>query len=218
MWRQYFFALILREWNFRCVHVFQFLNVCDQKEYLLSKFLPRLTQTEENPGKTFWSRAQIGNIFNNCPKRNQWAFGWFSESLFIRSFPICQEVVDILQIAMAFHGISPTVFHPDLNATVQQTFLLLHCLPLSQQSHLFLICVVLTYNDSMIVSRFIFLVEDFVISRYQVTKLFCSRYWFAISSSARGPCDLGDLAISIFREVSKNTVLLGCHFCRPFRI
>ena len=45
---------------------------------------------------------------------------------------------------------------------------------------------------------------------HQVTKLFSTRYGFAIASSARGPCNLGpftDLAISVFDEVSINTVL-----------
>ena len=41
-------------------------------------------------------------------------------------------------------------------------------------------------------------------------------YGISCSSSARRPCNLGslaDLAISILQEVSKNTVLPGCHFC-----
>ena len=42
----------------------------------------------------------------------------------------------------------PTIFHPDLIATTLQTYLLSLCTLLSQQSHLFSICVVLTYNDS----------------------------------------------------------------------
>ena len=42
----------------------------------------------------------------------------------------------------------PTIFHPDLIATIPQTYLLSLCALLSQQSHLFLICVVLMYSDS----------------------------------------------------------------------
>ena len=42
----------------------------------------------------------------------------------------------------------PTIFHPDLIATIQQRCVPLLCALLSQQSHLFPICVVLTYNDS----------------------------------------------------------------------
>ena len=42
----------------------------------------------------------------------------------------------------------PTNFHPDLSATKPQRYLLSLCALLSQQPHLFLICVVSTYNDS----------------------------------------------------------------------
>ena len=72
---------------------------------------------------------------------------------------------------------------------------------------------------SVIVSRFAIFTENFVICWYQVTKIFCTKYGSAIASSARGPCNFGpftDLAISVFREMSFNTVLaqilisLGC--------
>ena len=72
---------------------------------------------------------------------------------------------------------------------------------------------------SMIVSRFTIVTENFVICCYQVTKIFCTKYGSAIASSARGPCNFGpltDLAISVFGEISINTVLtqiltfLGC--------
>ena len=61
----------------------------------------------------------------------------------------------------------------------------------------------------MIVSRFTIITENFVICCYQVTTICGSKYGFAIASSARGPCNFGplaDLAISVFREVSINTV------------
>ena len=53
---------------------------------------------------------------------------------------------------------------------------------------------------TVIVPRFTLLIEDLVISRYQVTQLFCSRYCFASASSAKSPCDCGsqaDFAISV---------------------
>ena len=62
---------------------------------------------------------------------------------------------------------------------------------------------------SMIVSRFAIVAEDFVICCYQVTKIYSSRYGFAIASSAWGPCNFGpftDLAISVFRDMSMNIV------------
>ena len=47
----------------------------------------------------------------------------------------------------------------------------------------------IVFHDSVpvIVSRFTSLIENFVICRYQVTKLFCTKWSFASSSSARSP-------------------------------
>ena len=61
-----------------------------------------------------------------------------------------------------------------------------------------------------IVSRFAIVTENFVICCYQVTIIFCTKYGSANASSARGPCNFGplaDLANSVFREMSFNTVL-----------
>ena len=69
---------------------------------------------------------------------------------------------------------------------------------------------------SMIVSRFTTFTENFVICCYQVTNIFCTRYGSANASSARGSCNFGpltDLAISVFREVSINTVFTQIHTC-----
>ena len=78
---------------------------------------------------------------------------------------------------------------------------------------------------AMIVSRFAIVIKDVVICWNQITKICGSRYGFAIASSAWGPCNFGpftDLAISVFREMSVNTVLtqiltyLGCGLLRHF--
>ena len=64
---------------------------------------------------------------------------------------------------------------------------------------------------SMRVSRFTTFTENFVICCYQVTKICGSRYGSAIASSARRPCNFGpltDFAISVFKEMSINTVCL----------
>ena len=50
---------------------------------------------------------------------------------------------------------------------------------------------------------------------------FCSMYGISSSPSARSPRNLGspaDFAISVFREMSFNTVLPGCHFRKTLRI
>ena len=59
---------------------------------------------------------------------------------------------------------------------------------------------------SVIVSRFIILIENFVICCYQVTKTFCSRCGFTSAFPAKSPCDFEPLAydaVSVIREVRK---------------
>ena len=79
-------------------------------------------------------------ILNQWTKRNDWSFTRFSKTSFVWSLPIRQEILNVSQISIAFHGLCPPFFI--------QTYLLSLCVLLSQQSHLFLICVMLTYNDS----------------------------------------------------------------------
>ena len=70
---------------------------------------------------------------------------------------------------------------------------------------------------SVIFSRFTFFTQNFVICCYQVTNIFSKRYGSAIASPARGPCDFGpyaDIAISVFREVSKILCLPDTTFAR----
>ena len=253
-----------------------FLNVCDlrlsfpnsprderiSEEYSRWNFLSKLV-------KSGLVSCRNRTILKHCSKRNVWTFRWFSESLFIRSFPICQEVLNISQIATAFHRVRPPCFFQAWLQQYGRRSFLLFCVPLSNTIRLgsmgcrssmipwwiftgfakfqgfvsvndfrlfwrleklsFTLFRLLgsfgfarirlnplsgkiLYHDcvSVTVSRFTFLVEDFVISCYQVTKLFCTKYDSAKKSSARRPCDLGplaDFAISVFREVSINTVL-----------
>ena len=54
----------------------------------------------------------------------------------------------------------------------------------------------------------------------QDNKFFSTRYGSTIASSARGPCNFGpftDLAISVFREMSINTVFTQIHTSRRRR-
>ena len=69
----------------------------------------------------------------------------------------------------------PTIFHPDQIATVPQMSLLSLYALLSQQSHLFPICVALTYNDSRIVLH----------RMCQILRI-CHYKWLLVSSSAPG--------------------------------
>ena len=70
----------------------------------------------------------------------------------------------------------PTTRCPDLIATIPQMSLLSLCALLFLQSHLFLICVALTYNDSRIDSS-----QDLPKSQGNVSKK-----WLLVSSSAPG--------------------------------
>ena len=63
---------------------------------------------------------------------------------------------------------------------------------------------------SMTVARFTSITENFVICCYQVY----ARYHSTNTSLARSPCGFGpltDFAISIFREMSRNTVITRHH-------
>ena len=98
---------------------FALVHLCLLPKYILPKFTPRLSQF---PGilqlelsfqiclSLAWSHAEFGKMFNHCSKRNHWTFEWLPESPFIWSFHICQEVLDISQIAIAFHRISRPFF------------------------------------------------------------------------------------------------------------
>ena len=67
----------------------------------------------------------------------------------------------------------------------------------------------------MIVSRFTSFTKNFVIYCHQVTKIFRSKFGCASAFSARSPSYLGshaNVAVSVLREVSVNTVLARYHF------
>ena len=67
----------------------------------------------------------------------------------------------------------------------------------------------------MIVSRFTSFTKNFVICCYQDTNIFCSRCGCASAFSAKGPCYVGpyaNVAVSVLREMSMNTVLTRYHF------
>ena len=85
----------------------------------LFQILPAINAYSKNiSGKIFLSNLVVltglvqkkGVMFNHCTRRNHWASEWFSESPFMKSFPICQEVLNISQIAVAFQRISEPYF------------------------------------------------------------------------------------------------------------
>ena len=92
-------------------------------------------------------------IFWHRSKRNNWAF---QVVLRTASHKVSSHQTIDLECFAENNNIPwnpPTIFHPDLIATVPQMSLPLFHALLSQQSHVFPICVVLTYNDSRIIPR-----------------------------------------------------------------
>ena len=70
---------------------------------------------------------------------------------------------------------------------------------------------------SMIVLRFTTFTENCMICCIKSIIIFCTRHGSANASSARSPCNVGpltDLAFSVFREVSINTVYTKPHFSK----
>ena len=87
-------------------------------------------------------------ILNQWTKRNDRSIKRFSKASFTWSLPIRQEILNVSQIIITLHGIcTPFFIQTWLQQYGRSAFLFsAHCL--FQQSHLFLICVVSTYNDS----------------------------------------------------------------------
>ena len=92
-------------------------------------------------------------IFDHCSKRYHWSVTGHSEAPFVRCLPVRQEIVNVSQIAVTLNKNAPTILQSDWTAIAPQTYLLSLCELLFEQSHLFPICVVLTYNDSRIIPR-----------------------------------------------------------------
>ena len=88
---------------------------------IISPFqIPLATNAYPNniPGNTLpncwsldWSLAEIGWCSTIAPNGMTGPFTRFSDSPFIRCFPIRQEILNISQIARAFHEMSPPLFN-----------------------------------------------------------------------------------------------------------
>ena len=114
---QYFFRVDCSRTKLWCIQLFQILQACNQdislpnssRDWRIAKTdsWVRLSCHIDEFLIVFWRNRMV---FNQCPKRYYWPFEWFSKSPFIRSFPTSQEVLDISQIAIAFHWIGPPPF------------------------------------------------------------------------------------------------------------
>ena len=192
-------------------------------------------------------------ILNQRTKRNDRSFKWFPKNVSRMEFSLQTRDLECFADKQNIPWNLRTNFHPDLIATIRQRCLPLLCALLFPQSHLFLICVVLTYNDSRkylhklckfqriisvndfklpirlqellqaplcLLRSFCFarirlnplgcqvlhdgsFTENFEICCCQVTKIFCTKYDSANTSSARGLVILVLRQISQFRSLGK---------------
>ena len=94
-----------------CVHLLQFFNVCDHNVSTAFNAHPR-----NIPGKIFWTELMLSRqlfirnrvIFDHCSKRYYWSVKWwYPEPPFKWCFPIRQEILNVSQISVTFHGIRP---------------------------------------------------------------------------------------------------------------
>ena len=115
--------------DFRCVHSFQLLKVCDQYVHP-SKFSPRRERIRGTiPGKTFfpnswirdWSFAVIGWYSTNEPNGIIGPLNGCPQNVFHRASS--HQKIGLWRFAdrcNVFHGICPPTFHLDPIATIQQ--------------------------------------------------------------------------------------------------
>ena len=130
---------------------------CLRPECLLSRFLPckmhnreifltrLLLQTDAVATGLF---AENRVILGHYSKRYYWSAQWHSEPPFIWCLPNRREILNVSQMAVAFHRIRPPFVTQTRLQIVPQMSILSLCALLFQRSYLFPICVVSTYNDS----------------------------------------------------------------------
>ena len=122
---------------------------------LLSRFLSRVVHHRGIYWQDFWAELMESRLvcrssrvsFDHCSERYYWSFQGHSDPPFIWCLPIRQEILNVFADGSNIPWNPPTIRHPDRTAIAQQMSLLSLCALLFRQSHLFLICVVVTYND-----------------------------------------------------------------------
>ena len=86
--------------------------------------------------------------FDHCSKRYHWSVERHSEPPLTKCLPIRQEILNVSQIGVTIPWNPPTIGYADRTAIAPQMSPLLPFGLLFQQSHLFPICVALTYHAS----------------------------------------------------------------------
>ena len=115
------FALIFSRVNFGCVQILYTLR-CRQSGCLLSKFLPRSMHTQEislvrllcHIDEVWIYHVMRSDDTQSLLRMVLLVLWMVLRIVFHGDFPVCQEVLDISQIVIAFHRICPPFFHPIL--------------------------------------------------------------------------------------------------------
>ena len=114
LWYQDFFRFNSSGMNFWCIHIFQFLNICNQNIFFPNS--PRdQCKTPRYSRQNFFTKLmepwlvfrRNRTILNHGTKRNHCSFAWFSKSPLIWCFPIFQEVSNMSKITATFQSNSP---------------------------------------------------------------------------------------------------------------
>ena len=87
------------------------------KEYSWQAFLTKLVEP-------WLVVCRNRNTFNHCSERNDRSFKWTSKSSLTRCSPICHEVLNISQIAIAIHRTRPPYFIHSNNTADVPSFIL----------------------------------------------------------------------------------------------
>ena len=141
--------------EFRCVHLLHFFNVCDHK-CLLSRFSSHIIHSRE----IYLVRLllQSDAVATGLSKKQDDVRPLLQTVLLVRSKAFRTALLKVFSHQKVYPEYfaesnnilwnPPTTGYPDRTAIAPQMCPLLLCELLLQQSHLFLICVVLKYNDS----------------------------------------------------------------------
>ena len=103
--------------DFRCVHRFQLLNVCNH--YVTLPNSPRVQSVSEEQSRLDFLSKLMDSWLVLCSKRvilnqwtkwNDWSIKWLPKTSFIWSLPIRQDILNVSQKGITFHRICPPIF------------------------------------------------------------------------------------------------------------
>ena len=123
--------------DFRCVHRFQLLNVCNHYVTLPNSHRVHFLSKLMNSWLVF-RRDRV--ILNQWTNRGWLVLQKVLQNVFRMESSHQTRDLECFADKWSIPWNLPTIFHPDMTATVPKTYLLSLCALLSQQAHLFVIC------------------------------------------------------------------------------